>query len=131
VCSKRCRYRLRFLLTAPSWTAVFSGGTRYVLFINTHRVADFEHRHSDKFFREPDQPFYRYTKDPRNNSRVVESALDDFLTEIELPTDLQRIYTPASAGLLAHPLSYGSHSLNHYVMASLNEAEQWREIDEN
>ena len=99
--------------------------------INTHRVADFEHRHSDKFFRDPDQPFYRYTKDPRNNSRVVESALDDFLTEIELPTDLQRIYTPASAGLLAHPLSYGSHSLNHYVMASLNEAEQWREIDEN
>ncbi len=74
----------------------------------------------------------RYTKDPRNNSRVVENALDDFLTEIELPADLQRIYTPASTGLLAHPLlSYGSHSLNHYVMASLNEAEQWREIDEN
>ena len=100
--------------------------------INTNRVAEFEHRYSDKFFRNPDQPFYRYTKDPRNNSRVVESALDDFLTEIELPADLQRIYTPTSAGLLAHPLlSYGSHSLNHYVMASLNDADQWREIDEN
>jgi len=100
--------------------------------INTNRVAEFEHRYSDKFFHDPDQPFYRYTKDPRNNSRVVESALDDFLTEIELPADLQRIYTPTSAGLLAHPLlSYGSHSLNHYVMASLNEADQWREIDEN
>ena len=100
--------------------------------INTSRVAEFEHRHSDKFVRESDEPFYRYTKDPRNNSRVVESVLDDFLTEIELPADLQRIYTPTSAGLLAHPLlSYGSHSLNHYVMASLNETEQWREIDEN
>ena len=82
--------------------------------------------------RDPGQSFYRYTKDPRNSSIRVCEMLDAFL-EDEAPIEgCTGFYTQQTQELTAHPLvCYGSHSLHHYVLSSLNEDEQWREIDEN
>ena len=96
------------------------------------RVAAFERRFGEAFQRDPGQSFYRYTKDPRNSSIRVRQMLDAFLEE-EAPIDgCTEFYTQKTQKLIAHPLvSYGSHSMHHYVLSSLSEDEQWREIDEN
>ena len=96
------------------------------------RTQAFEARFGKALQRDPGQSFYRYTKDPRNSSIRVCEMLDAFL-EDEAPIEgCTGIYTQQTRKLLAHSLvSYGSHSLHHYVLSSLNEDEQWREIDEN
>ena len=46
--------------------------------------------------------------------------------------DSSRYYLKSPQELIAHPLiSYGSHSVNHYVMSSLSTDQQWREIEDN
>jgi len=96
------------------------------------RVEAFETRFARAFQRDPGQPFYRYTKDPRNNSIRVVEMLDAFLEDEPAIDEYTQYYTQLGQGLKVHPLvSYGSHSVNHYVLSSLSEDEQWREIDEN
>ena len=58
--------------------------------------------------------------------------LDVFL-EDEAPIEgCPGFFAQQTRKLLAHPLfSYGSHSLDNYVLSSLSEDEQWREIDGN
>ena len=58
--------------------------------------------------------------------------LDVFL-EDEAPIEgCPGFFAQQTRKLLAHPLfSYGSHSLDYYVLSSLSEDEQWREIDGN
>lgn len=96
------------------------------------RTQAFETRFGKALQRDPGQSFYRYTKDPRNSSIRVCEMLDAFL-EDEAPIEgCAGFYTQQTQELIAHPLvCYGSHSLHHYVLSSLNEDEQWREIDEN
>ena len=96
------------------------------------RVDEFERRFAGRFKAKVGQSFYRYTKDPQNNSIEVESALNEFLEgEVGLE-QLTRYYLKSTKPLLAHPLlSYGSHSVNHYVLSSLSEEQQWREIEDN
>ena len=82
--------------------------------------------------RDPGQSFYRYTKDPSNSSIRACEMLDAFLEDEATIEGFPRFLTQQTRALLAHPLnSYGSHSLHHYVLSSLSEDEQWREIDEN
>ena len=96
------------------------------------RSQAFEARFGEAFQRDPGQSFYRYTKDPRNSSIRVCEMLDAFLEDEAPIEECTGLYTQQTQELIAHPLvCYGSHSLHHYVLSSLNEDEQWREIDEN
>jgi len=103
---------------------------RYIM--ERGRVEAFETRFAGGIQRNPTQSFYRYTKDPRNNSIRVVEMLDAFLGDEPAIRACTQYYTQAGPELKAHPLvSYGSHSAHHYVLSSLSEEEQWREIDEN
>lgn len=103
---------------------------RYIM--ENGRVEEFETRFARGIQRNPTQSFYRYTKDPRNNSIRVVRMLDAFLEDEPKIGAYTQYYTQADQGLKAHPLvSYGSHSTHHYVLSSLSEEEQWQEIDEN
>ena len=96
------------------------------------RTQAFEARFGKALQRDPGQSFYRYTKDPRNSSIRVCEMLDVFLEDETPIEECTGFYTQQTQQLIAHPLvSYGSHSLHHYVLSSLSEDEQWREIDEN
>jgi peptidoglycan/xylan/chitin deacetylase (PgdA/CDA1 family) len=102
------------------------------LMITRNWVSAFERQFKGRFHVRADQSFYRYTKDPRNNSVAVEQALDEFLEDRASEADYSAFYLQGATMLKAHPLvSYGSHSVNHYVMSSLTEEQQWREIEEN
>ena len=100
--------------------------------ITTDQVGDFEQKFKDRFVTQPNQSFYRYTKDPKNNSIEVVTAIDEFLSEKATVQNLADYYLRKPQELIAHPLiSYGSHSVNHYVMSSLSTDQQWREIEDN
>ena len=100
--------------------------------ITTDQVGDFEQKFKDKFVTQPNQSFYRYTKDSKNNSIEVVTAIDEFLSEKATVQNLADYYLRKPQELIAHPLiSYGSHSVNHYVMSSLSTDQQWREIEDN
>lgn len=100
--------------------------------ITTDQVRDFEQKFKDRFVTQPNQSFYRYTKDPKNNSIEVVTAIDEFLSEKATVQNLADYYLRKPQELIAHPLiSYGSHSVNHYVMSSLSTDQQWREIEDN
>lgn len=100
--------------------------------ITTDQVRDFEQKFKDRFVTQPNQSFYRYTKDPKNNSIEVVTAIDEFLSEKATVQNLSDYYLRKPQELIAHPLiSYGSHSVNHYVMSSLSTDQQWREIEDN
>lgn len=75
-----------------------------------------------------DGRFYRYSKHPANNSADLDRALDLFLSgsRIDLYGDYPYVSHDA---LVQNPLvSYGNHSLNHYVLSSLDEQQQYQEI---
>ncbi len=102
------------------------------LLASNNWVGEFEQRFAGRFTVRPGQSFYRYTKNPANNSIDVENALDEFLEDRGTLASFSELYLQGEAMLKPHPLiAYGSHSVNHYVMSSLSEQEQWREIEEN
>ena len=73
--------------------------------------------------------FYRYTKDPSNDSRIVDEELDRFLAAkgIALAPGHHAFDNPRY--FLKHPLvSYGNHSHHHYVLSSLPRDAQHQEI---
>jgi peptidoglycan/xylan/chitin deacetylase (PgdA/CDA1 family) len=72
--------------------------------------------------------FYRYTKSVKNDSRVVAKQLTEFLAA-QPDAILSQYCIDNIAELPNHPLvSYGNHSHNHYVLASMDEAAQRSEI---
>lgn len=100
--------------------------------ITADQVGAFEQKFKGKFVTQPNQGFYRYTKDPKNNSIEVVNAIDEFLSERGDVQNSSSYYLKSPQELVAHPLiSYGSHSVNHYVMSSLSTDQQWREIEDN
>lgn len=100
--------------------------------ISQGRVAEFESQFAGRFKIKSGQSFYRYTKDPQNNSIDMVAALDEFLEGDSDLEPLSQFYINIADQLQAHPLiSYGSHSVNHYVLSSLSEEQQWREIEDN
>ncbi len=79
--------------------------------------------------------FYRYSKHPQNNSALLDHALDKFLgnRQNDIHNSLCALYDGypymQTDDVIAHPLiSFGNHSQNHYVLASLSERQQTEEI---
>ena len=93
--------------------------------IHHRQVETFLKTHDLEF---TDGRFYRYSKHPLNNSADLDRALDQFLEGQVI--DIYDHYPYLSAlDLIDNPLvSYGNHSQNHYVLASLNDQQQMHEI---
>ncbi len=76
--------------------------------------------------------FYKDTKNPNLNSKIVNAALDQFFLEHELATAVtaQLGQVIARRGdLISDPLiTYGNHTHSHFVLSSLTEEEQRVEI---
>lgn len=99
------------------------------LIINRNWVDEFE-SFNQKNIQKNNQDFYRYTKNPANNSKLIEQLLDEFLLTKEININAQNYCADDVNELIAHPLiSYGNHSQNHYVLSSLNEDEKYEEIN--
>ena len=98
------------------------------LIINRNWVDEFE-SFNQKNIQNDNQDFYRYTKNPANNSKLIEQLLDAFLLTKEINLNAQNYCAEDVNELITHPLlSYGNHSQNHYVLSSLNEDEKYEEI---
>ncbi|MEZ5581427.1 MAG: polysaccharide deacetylase family protein [Candidatus Competibacteraceae bacterium] len=75
------------------------------------------------------QSFYYSTKDPANNSKAIDQAIDQFLAAQNVAAQTFRYCLHEINQLKPHPLvAYGNHSHHHYVLSSLTESEQYEEI---
>jgi peptidoglycan/xylan/chitin deacetylase (PgdA/CDA1 family) len=73
--------------------------------------------------------FYRYTKHPSNNSRIVDDEISAFLTYNGCHIEHHQYCFEDINYLMDHHLiAYGNHSHNHYVLSSLSPEEQYQEI---
>lgn len=71
--------------------------------------------------------FYRESKIPPVNSRLIDELLTEFLVDRDTQESGWCIDSPEQ--LIDNPLiTYGNHTRNHYVLSSLSEAEQSDEI---
>lgn len=102
--------------------------------INQSLVADFVEHHRDfaRTHQLTASNFYRVTKTPHVNSAEFDSIIDEYLAQKELRPDTMQ-YCVSDQGMLRdHSLvTYGNHTLHHYVLSSLNFEQQEHEIGEN
>jgi peptidoglycan/xylan/chitin deacetylase (PgdA/CDA1 family) len=76
-----------------------------------------------------DLSFYRYTKHPDNNSRLVDEDLDRFFQHKKISLEANHYCFDDLSYFKSHRLvSYGNHTHNHYVLASLSREEQYDQI---
>jgi peptidoglycan/xylan/chitin deacetylase (PgdA/CDA1 family) len=76
-----------------------------------------------------DLSFYKYTKHPENNSRLVDDELDNFLKHKKISLEINNYCFDDIRYFKSHKLVfYGNHTHNHYVLSSLSTAEQVDEI---
>jgi peptidoglycan/xylan/chitin deacetylase (PgdA/CDA1 family) len=76
--------------------------------------------------------FYRMTKSPRINSGRVDTMIDRFLESVgQSFSEMSYCVRDASRIPRGPLLTVGNHSFNHYVLSSLGEDEQEREILDN
>jgi peptidoglycan/xylan/chitin deacetylase (PgdA/CDA1 family) len=74
-------------------------------------------------------PFYKYTKHPENNSRLVDDELDNFFNHKKISLETINHCFDDIRYFKSHKLIfYGNHTHNHYVLSSLSTAEQVDEI---
>jgi peptidoglycan/xylan/chitin deacetylase (PgdA/CDA1 family) len=100
------------------------------LIINRGWVVEFEN-FCQGMEKDAGQEFYRYTKNPRNNSRIVDSLLDEFLASRDVKLCEMQYCASGPDELVRDPLiTYGNHTENHYVMSSLTRDEQRLEIEQ-
>ena len=98
---------------------------RYI--INQNLVEEFEKRNNE--IRINNKSFYTYTTSNRNNSIYVEKKIDNFIQENEISYEIVDYCVSSEMELINHPLvEYGNHTHNHYVMSSLTEEQQYKEI---
>jgi peptidoglycan/xylan/chitin deacetylase (PgdA/CDA1 family) len=73
--------------------------------------------------------FYRYTKHYQNNSRKVDQDLDQFLQHKGISFNTNQYCFDNLNYFKSHRLiSYGNHTHNHYLLASLSREEQYDQI---
>lgn len=80
--------------------------------------------------------FYRVSKSPTVHSQTLETAINKYVEEkagwLRNLFDALVADFADTAELIDDPnISYGNHTFNHYVMASLSKAEQEQEIVDN
>lgn len=78
--------------------------------------------------------FYSYTKDPANDSSVVDAELDEFLAERGETVSADGLWLAAGdlapgPGGSRRGLAWGNHGHRHYVLSSLPRRRQAEEID--
>ncbi len=86
---------------------------------------------NSKIFKIEDaKEFYYISKNPEYNSICVEKEIDIFLQNKNLKLNQNKnLCFDNDKYLINHPLiSYGNHTSNHYLLSSLNNEEQYREI---
>lgn len=77
----------------------------------------------------PGLSFHQYTKHARNNSIAVEREISAFLEARGAALGPSDYYMDSPRYFAPHPLLWlGNHTANHYVLASLEQEEQTREI---
>jgi peptidoglycan/xylan/chitin deacetylase (PgdA/CDA1 family) len=73
--------------------------------------------------------FYTMTKSSHVNSGTIDGMLDEYLERMKVPMESQLYCVSEARQETGEQLvSYGNHTLNHYVLSSLSEEEQEREI---
>jgi peptidoglycan/xylan/chitin deacetylase (PgdA/CDA1 family) len=79
-----------------------------------------------------EKSFYMDTKDPRINNAELDQALNAFLALRGIDQSELAFLVKDKATLINHPLvTYGNHTFNHYVLSSLTDEQQEREIAAN
>jgi peptidoglycan/xylan/chitin deacetylase (PgdA/CDA1 family) len=73
--------------------------------------------------------FYSYTKDPANDSSMVEAELDRFLAERGDTVETAGLWLGATDLAPRPGVAWGNHGHRHYVMSSLPRERQAEEID--
>tara|TARA_B000000460_G_C21527454_1_gene399007 strand:+ start:1563 stop:2450 length:888 start_codon:yes stop_codon:yes gene_type:complete len=78
------------------------------------------------------QNFFLDTKNNHINSKILDETLDKFLTDNKLYENINiNLISNADELIKNKFITYGNHTLNHYVMSSLNYEEQKSEILDN
>ena len=76
--------------------------------------------------------FFLETKNNHINSKILDETLDKFLTDSKLYENINiNLISNADELIKNKFITYGNHTLNHYVMSSLNYEEQKSEILDN
>ena len=76
--------------------------------------------------------FFFKTKNNHINSKILDETLDKFLTDNKLYENINiNLISNADTLIKNKFITYGNHTLNHYVMSSLNYEEQKSEILDN
>lgn len=76
--------------------------------------------------------FYFLTKQKEINSKILSKEIDMFFKKNSIADSKSNFCISNVNELIDHPLiTYGNHSLNHFVLSSLSYEEQYEEIYEN
>jgi peptidoglycan/xylan/chitin deacetylase (PgdA/CDA1 family) len=76
--------------------------------------------------------FYRRTKSPEINSKIIDKMCDEFIEKQQIAMSEIQYCINDLDSFIEHPLiSYGNHTFSHYVLSSLSEEEQEKEIKSN
>ena len=76
--------------------------------------------------------FYRYSKSCLNNSQYIDNILNSLIGNNTPDVYGTYPYITVNDLILDNPsISYGNHTLNHYVLSSLDESQQYHQIIES
>ncbi|MBI1730910.1 polysaccharide deacetylase family protein [Candidatus Acetothermia bacterium] len=98
------------------------------LIVNHQLISEFESQ-AKSTKKIPGLSFYRYTKDLKNNSVRVHEEIDQFLAAQKITSSLKNHCMEDTSEFIRSPLiTYGNHSHDHYLLASLTEEQQRDQI---
>ncbi len=76
--------------------------------------------------------FYIMTKQVPTNSAALDTIIDQYVAHMGIQLEALAYCVSSQDMLLDHPLiSYGNHTYNHYVLSSLSDEQQEKEIGDN
>ena len=119
-------YPFTFFLNSVTFEKRLNWRDKVRYLIHHDLVDDFEQNYE---FEVKEGRFYRYSKNPVNNSAELDIALDLFLDDHVVDIYNEYPYLTEQDLIADHDLiSYGNHSHNHYVLSSLSDYQQRDEI---
>lgn len=76
--------------------------------------------------------FYKATKNNKINSKIIDEIIDKYFSDKNIDINSNSLYLNNTDDLINSPyIKYGNHTFNHYVLSSLTEREQRKEITDN